>query len=176
MTEPHDPRYPIGKFVLPDTITAEDRRYAVEVLAEMPELLREAVRGLDGKQFSTPYREGGWTVCQVVHHLADSHMTALWRMKKALTEDWPEIHGYKENEFSKLADYSAPEEWSLDILEGVHARWVMLLESLSEAQWKRGYRHNERGPQTVEQATLMYAWHAQHHVAHITHLRAERGW
>lgn len=172
----HDPRYPIGPFVKPESITAEDVRYAIEVLGDMPELLREAVRGLDDEQLNTPYREGGWTVRQVVHHLADSHLTAFHRMRKALTEDWPEIAGYDEKAFAELADCAAPVEWSLDLIEGLHARWVMMLYSLSAEQWTRGYRHAERGPQALELAVLLYGWHARHHVAHVTSLRARLDW
>jgi hypothetical protein len=171
MTEPNDPRYPIGRFERPETVSAEDLRFALQTLAEMPEQLREAVRGFDPEQEDTPYREGGWTVKQLVHHIADSHAAAMFRAKKALTEDWPEITPYSEAEFAKLADNAAPIEWSLDMIESVHARWVMLLQSLSEEQWKRGFRHPERGPQGLDVATMLYAWHA-----HINHLRTERGW
>jgi uncharacterized damage-inducible protein DinB len=142
----------------------------------MPELLREAVRGLDEEQLNTPYREGGWTVRQVVHHVADSHMTAFFRMRKALTEDWPEVPGYDEKAFAVLPDRAAPVEWSLDAIEGVHARWVMMLEGLTDEQWKRGFRHMERGPQSLELAVMLYSWHARHHVAHITSLRSREGW
>ncbi len=100
----HDPRYPIGPFSPPETITPEDRLYAIQAIAEMPEQLREAVRDLDTEQMNTPYREGGWTVRQVVHHLADSHMTAFHRLRRALTEDWPEVHGYNEKAFAVLPD------------------------------------------------------------------------
>jgi uncharacterized damage-inducible protein DinB len=172
-----DPRYPVGKFAPPATITAEDRRYALQTLAEMPEFLREAVRGLSQAQLDTPYREGGWSVRQLVHHIADSHCMALGRVKKALTEDWPLIVAYDEKAFAELADsLNAPAEWSLELIESVHARWVMLLQSLTEEQWKRGFRHPERGPQSIEMGTLLYAWHALHHVAHITSLRAHEDW
>jgi uncharacterized damage-inducible protein DinB len=174
--EPHDPRYPIGKFAPPTTITAEDRRYAIQTLADMPELLREAVRGLDDEQMNTPYREGGWTVRQVVHHLADSHMIAFYRLRKALTEDWPQVEGYSEKTFAMLPDLAAPEEWSLELIESVHARWVMLLQAMEEAQWKRGFKHSERGPMALDVATILYAWHSRHHVAHINHLRSREGW
>jgi uncharacterized damage-inducible protein DinB len=176
MSDLSDPRYPIGKFTPPDTITPEDRQYAIHTLGEMPELLREAVRSLSEEQRNTPYREGGWTVRQVVHHLGDSHMTAFHRVRRALTEDWPEVHGYDEKAFAMLPDIAAPLDWSLELLEGLHARWVMLLQSLTEEQWARGWRHTERGPERLDRATLLYAWHSRHHVAHITHLRAERGW
>jgi len=111
-----------------------------------------------------------------VHHLADSHMTAFHRIRRALTEDWPEVHGYNEAAFATLHDVAAPVEWSLELVEGVHARWVMLLQSLTEEQWQRGFKHVERGRMTIEYATLMYGWHSRHHVAHITHLRTEQGW
>ena len=171
-----DPRYPIGRFEPPEPVTAEDRRYAMVVLAELPEQLREAVRGLDAEQLNTPYREGGWTVRQLVHHVADSHMTAFQRVRRALTEDWPEVHGYNEKAFAALADVAAPVEWSLEIVESVHARWVTVLPSLTEVQWARGFRHSERGRMRLDAATLLYAWHSRHHVAHITHLRAQQGW
>ncbi len=180
--EPHhsqgsfDPRYPIGRFEQPEPVTAEDRRYAIIVLAELPEQLREAVRGLDTEQLNTPYREGGWTVRQVVHHTADSHMTAFHRLRRALTEDWPEVHGYDEKAFATLADAAAPIEWSLEIVESVHARWVMVLQSFTEVQWARGFHHSERGRMRLDAATLLYAWHSRHHVAHLTHLRAQQGW
>lgn len=176
MPEPPDPRYPIGKFTPPETITPEDRRHAILTLAEMPELLREAVRHLNEAQLGTPYREGGWTLRQVVHHVADSHMTAFHRLRKALTEDWPEVNGYDEKAFAELPDVAAPVEWSLELIESVHARWVMVLQMLTEEQWHRGFRHSERGPMALDRTMLMYAWHSRHHVAHITRLRAQRGW
>lgn len=176
MTVPHDPRYPIGDFSPPETITSAERQEAVLAIAEMPEQLREAVRGLNEEALNTPYREGGWTVRQVVHHLADSHMTAFFRLRKALTEDWPEVPGYDEKAFAALPDTTAPIEWSLELIESVHARWVMLLQALSEEQWHRGFRHMERGPMAVELATLLYGWHSRHHVAHIQHLRAQQSW
>ena len=146
------------------------------MLAELPEQMREAVRTLDSDQKNMPYREGGWTVRQVVHHVADSHMTAFHRLRLALTEDWPEVKGYNEKVFATLPDYQAPVEWSLEIIESVHARWVMLLQTLTEEQWARGFRHVGRGPMRLDVATLLYAWHSRHHVAHITHLRAVQGW
>jgi hypothetical protein len=176
VAEMDDPRYPIGKHKEPATITNADRAKAVEVLAEMPTRLREALLGLDEAQQDTPYREGGWTVRQLVHHVADSHMTAFHRIRRALTEENPLVPGYEEAEFAKLADSAAPIEWSVSLLEAVHARMVMMLEGLDETQWKRTYYHAERGETTMEEAVLMYAWHSLHHVAHITHLRSSRGW
>jgi hypothetical protein len=171
-----DPRYPVGKFIKPEIVTPDERSGAMATLAELPELLRNAVDGLDSTQLNTPYRDGGWTLRQVVHHIADSHMNAFIRVRLALTEDWPAIKPYDEAAWATLPDGMAPVEWSLDLVESLHARWVMLLQSLDEAQWLRGYRHPESGPATVEMVTLLYAWHSLHHVAHITHLRAGKDW
>ncbi|HMF53701.1 MAG TPA: putative metal-dependent hydrolase [Edaphobacter sp.] len=171
-----DPRYPIGKFERPETITPEDRMNAIATLAELPEQLRNAVEGLGSGQLNTPYREGGWTLRQLVHHIADSHMNAFVRIRLALTEDWPIIKPYDEKAWATLHDSAAPVEWSLELVESLHARWVMLLQSLSDEQWKRGYRHPESGPTSVEIATLTYAWHSRHHIAHITHLRSSEDW
>jgi DinB superfamily len=171
-----DPRYPIGKFEKPETITPDDRLNAIAILAELPEQLRNAVDGMDTAELNTPYREGGWTVRQLVHHIADSHMNAFIRVRLALTEDWPTIKLYDEKAWATLHDSLAPMEWSLEIIESLHARWVMLLQSLDDQQWQRGFRHPENGPTTIEVATLAYAWHSRHHVAHVTHLRAKEGW
>jgi uncharacterized damage-inducible protein DinB len=176
MSEIHDPRYPIGKFTPRETVPPEDLRYAIETIGEMPSQLRDAVRNLEEDQLNTPYREGGWTVRQLVHHIADSHMTAFHRFRKALTEDWPVVTGYDEKAFAELHDCAAPVEWSVDLLEGVHARWVMLLQSMSAEQFQRGFKHAERGPMKLDVAAMNYAWHSVHHVAHITHLRAAKGW
>ncbi|QNI36395.1 YfiT family bacillithiol transferase [Edaphobacter albus] len=171
-----DPRYPIGKFEQPETITPEERLNAIATLAELPENLRNAVEGLSSGQLNTPYREGGWTVRQLVHHVADSHMNAFIRVRLALTEDWPTIKPYDQAAWAKLHDSVAPIEWSLELIESLHARWVMLLQSFTEEQWKRGYRHPESGETMLDVATLLYAWHSRHHVAHITHLRTKEGW
>jgi DinB superfamily len=171
-----DPRFPIGRFVRPDTITPGVRRDAVETLAELPTMLRNAVDGLDLPQLNTPYREGGWTVRQLVHHIADSHTVASIRFRLALTEDWPAVAPYDNKAWAILHDVAAPVEWSLELVESLHARWGMLLQSLTDEQWARGYKLPDRGPMTVETATLMYAWHSRHHVAHITHLRAREDW
>jgi uncharacterized damage-inducible protein DinB len=171
-----DLRYPIGRFDAPEVLNQDERTGAIATLAELPEQLRNAVDGLSSSQLSTPYREGGWTVRQVVHHVADSHMNAFVRVRLALTEDWPVVKTYDEAAWSRLHDAAAPVEWSLELVESLHARWVMLLQSLDEQQWKRGYRHPEDGEVTVELATLIYAWHSRHHVAHIAHLRAREDW
>ena len=171
-----DPRYPVGKFTPPETITPDERAGAIAMLAELPEQLRNAVDGLDAAQLNTPYREGGWTVRQLVHHIADSHMNAFIRIRLALTEDWPVIKPYDEKAWATLHDAAAPVEWSLELVESLHARWVMMLQALKGDQWLRGYKHPENGPVSVEKATLLYAWHSLHHVAHITRLRAKENW
>jgi uncharacterized damage-inducible protein DinB len=171
-----DLRYPIGRHRPPVSIGKDDCLQAIFVLAELPEQLRNAVRDLDSEQMNTPYRPGGWTLRQVVHHMADSHMTAFHRLRRALTEDWPVVPGYDEKAFALLPDVHAPAEWSLEIVEAVHGRWVMLLQALEPEQWQRGYKHQERGASTIEAVTLLYAWHSKHHVAHVLALRQRMGW
>jgi uncharacterized damage-inducible protein DinB len=171
-----DPRYPVGKFAAPASIQQKDVRKAIKEIAELPKALRKSLRKLSDKKLNTPYREGGWTVRQLVHHVADSHMTAFHRVRKALTEDAPLVTGYDEKAFAELADSAAPVEWSLDAIEGTHGRWVMLLESMPEKDFERSFQHAERGPMTLAYATLLYAWHSKHHVAHITALRKQKGW
>ncbi|WP_213803822.1 YfiT family bacillithiol transferase [Granulicella sp. dw_53] len=171
-----DPCYPIGAFAPPETISKEFLLGAIATLADLPGELRNAVQGLDYEQLSAPYREGGWMLRQVVHHVADSHMNAFIRVRLALTEDWPTIKPYNEAAWAVLQDVNAPVEWSLELVESLHARWVMMLQSLDEVQWQRGFHHPEYGPQTIEVATLYYDWHSRHHVAHINHLRARKGW
>ena len=172
-----DLRYPIGNFQTPPAFTADDRALWIATLSHLPTALRNAVQGWDESQFDTPYREGGWTVRQLLHHIADSHMQALSRYKLALTEDWPTVTPYKENLWAELDDSrSAPAEWSLSIIEAVHARWVLLLRSLKEDDWQRGFNHPERGPQALQQTLALYAWHSLHHTAHITSLSQRMGW
>jgi uncharacterized damage-inducible protein DinB len=171
-----DPKYPVGKFKRPDKVTPHKRMAAIAELAALPVKLKEAIEGLDREQLDTPYREGGWTVRQLVHHIADSHMNAFLRVRLALTEDWPTVSAYDEKAWAMLRDSAAPVRWSVDLLENLHARWVMMLESLAENQWARGVKHPQNGPMTVEMATLIYGWHSQHHVAHIVRLRDREGW
>jgi hypothetical protein len=171
-----DPRYPVGKFKRPEKITRQKRTAAIAAIAELPAKLTDALSGLDREQLDTPYREGGWTVRQLVHHIADSHMNAFVRVRLALTEDWPTITAYDEKAWAMLPDSAGPVSWSLALLENLHARWVMMLESLTEEQWARGVKHPENGPMTVEVATLVYGWHSRHHVAHIMRLREKQGW
>ena len=150
---------------------------ALDTLGELPQNLRAAVKHLDDEQLDTPYRDGGWTVRQVVHHVADSHMNCYLRIRLALTEDAPTIRPYEEKAWATLHDAAdAPVEWSLELLEALHARLLMLLHSLSPDQWKRTYVHPENGSMRLDQVALLYAWHSRHHVAHITALRAAKDW
>ncbi len=169
-------RYPLGKFDRTQPVGPEARLSALATLAELPTLLRNAVQRLDTDQLNTPYREGGWTVRQTVHHVADSHMNAFIRIRLALTEDWPTIKPYDEAAWARLHDSKAPVEWSLTLIESLHARWVMMLQGLTETEWQLGYRHPESGATTVEMTALMYAWHSRHHAAHITRLRERNQW
>jgi uncharacterized damage-inducible protein DinB len=172
-----DPKYPIGKFQRPEKVSVHERMAAIAALAELPGKLKEAVEGLGREQLDMPYREGGWTVRQLVHHIADSHMNSFLRLRLALTEDWPTITPYDEKAWAMLRDSTAaPVKLSTALLEALHARWVMVLESLTEEQWTRGMKHPVNGPMTVEMATQLYAWHSRHHVAHITRLRENKGW
>jgi hypothetical protein len=171
-----DLQYPVGSYVPASSVTQDDLNDAIATLAELPGQLRNAVEELSFEQLNTAYRVDGWTPRQIVHHVADSHMNAFIRVRLALTEDWPTIKPYDQAAWAELHDALAPVEWSLELIESLHARWVMLLQSLTEAQWKRGFVHPESGRTTVEQATLQYAWHSRHHLAHITHLRMREKW
>lgn len=175
--QPPDPRYPIGKFVRPEPVTPDLLATAIGVLADLPTELRNALSDLSHDQLNTPYREGGWTLRQLTHHIADSHINAFVRFRLALTEDNPVMGAYNEKLWAELHDsLHAPVEWSLELVESIHARWVMLLQSLTAEQFARPFAHPAQGPQTVALATLLYAWHSRHHLSHITHLRAAEGW
>ena len=172
-----DPRYPIGKFNWSGSSTAEERSRFIDEIAAVPQLMRSAAAGLNSSQLDTPYREGGWTVRQVVHHVPDSHMNSYIRFKLALTEHEPTIKPYNEAVWAELTDArTAPIEPSLNLLEGLHHRWTLLLRSLSGEDVKRKFYHPELGVVTIEQYIALYAWHGKHHVAHITSLRERQGW
>lgn len=173
-----DPRYPVGPFVRKDELSADERRARIEEIAAAPARMREAVAGLSEAQLDTPYREGGWSVRQVVHHVPDSHLNAYVRLKLALTENEPTIRPYDEALWAELEDSRiTPTEVSLALLESLHARWVGLLRSMRDEDFRRTFKHPEHeGTPTLDFLVAMYAWHSRHHVAHITALRERMGW
>jgi hypothetical protein len=177
MTEMDDIRYPIGQFSAPASSMPGIRTAHIHTLGKLPERLRAAVDGLSDEQLDTPYREGGWTVRLVVHHIAVSHANAYIRFKLALTEDWPTIKLYDEAAWAELADgKTLPLAPSLAMIEGLHARWLALLEAMTSDDYHRGFNHPERGQVPLAMALAMYDWHARHHLAHITNLRKRQGW
>jgi DinB superfamily len=172
-----DPRYPIGQFQAPARVTEAERAVFVDQIAALPGEIRQAVRGFDDTQLDTPYRDGGWTVRQVVHHVPDSHLNAYTRFKLALTEDTPTIKTYEEAQWAELPEArSAPIGVSLALLEALHQRWVLLLRVLAPGQFARCFRHPDLGLMTLDQQVAMYAWHGRHHLAHIAGLRTRMGW
>jgi len=172
-----DLRYPVGEFRFPESVSPPERAALIEQIAQAPARLRAAVAGLADSQLDTLYRPGGWTVRQVAHHVPDSHMNSYVRFRLALTEDEPVIKPYEEKLWAELADArTLPVEPSLALLESLHGRWVPLLRSLTDADWKRSFRHPELGPVRLEQNLALYAWHGRHHVAHVTALRERMGW
>jgi uncharacterized damage-inducible protein DinB len=172
-----DPRYPIGRYTPPAEVSVEQREQWIDQIAAAPGALRAAVAGMDESRLNTPYREGGWTVRQVVHHLPDSHLNAYVRFKLALTEDSPLIKTYDEAAWAALPDSrDTPVEVSLTLLTALHERWVGLLRALDEQAWTRTFRHPEWGELRIAQTLGLYAWHGRHHVAHITGLKAREGW
>ena len=172
-----DPRYPIGAFAPPPAFTPERRREYIDQIAAVPARLRAAVDGLTGGYLDHPYRDDGWTVAQVVHHVADSHINAYVRFKLAVTEDNPPVKAYNEALWAGLADASATNvRGSLDLLASLHGRWVSFLRSLDAEQFSRTYNHSAMGPVTLDHALALYAWHGCHHTAHITALRERMGW
>lgn len=162
-------RYPIGKFIPPELYTTEDLNRWINDIKELPEKLRQAIMNLNETQLNTHYRPGGWTLKQVVHHLADSHMNSIIRFKWALTEDKPTIKAYQQTDWAMLADYNLPIEPSLKMLEGIHQRLVALFESFTEEQWNKYFIHPETGANiTLKRNLALYSWHSRHHLAHIT--------
>jgi hypothetical protein len=177
-----DLQYPIGKFTWnregEGLLASESERHQwIADIAEVPARLREAVRGLTEEQLDTPYRPGGWTVRQLVHHLADSHMNSYVRFRLALTEDEPTIKPYEQEQWANLSDArAASPEISLTLLTSLHERWVMLLRSLKPEDFARVLKHPEMGRLTLEKQLALYAWHGKHHVAHISGLRQRSNW
>lgn len=170
-------RYPVGRFQIPETDPGpEERSRWVDDIERLPQALERAVEGLDDDALDTPYRDGGWTVRQLVHHVADSHVNAFIRTKNALADDRPTIGLYDQDVWATQQDVSLPVEVSLQLLRALHSRWTALLRSLDEEQWSRPMMHPDWGEIDVAVLTGLYAWHSRHHVAHIEALRESRGW
>ncbi|HEV8537603.1 MAG TPA: bacillithiol transferase BstA [Bacteroidota bacterium] len=172
-----DARYPIGKFQRQGAITPQDRVSLIQQISEAPAKLRAAIEGLNEQQLATPYRDGGWTVRQVVHHLPDSHLNAYIRFKLALTEGEPVVKTYDESLWAELHDARhAPVGPSLTLLESLHVRWVLLLQSLKPEDFARTFNHPEHGIMNLDYLLQLYAWHGRHHISQITSLEARMGW
>lgn len=172
-----DLRYPVGPFSAPARFDAAQRTASIASLAEAPARFRLAVAGLSDAQLDTPYRPEGWTVRQLVHHVADSHMNAYLRTKFALNEDNPTIRPYAEAVWAEMVEArTAPVALSLDLIDALHGRWVLCLRTIEDGQWARTMLHPERGPMTVDTLVALYDWHSRHHIAHITGLRSRMGW
>lgn len=172
-----DLRFPIGQYDRQNIPSDEDVRAAIDQIAATPGQIRTAAEGLSPEQLDTPYRPGGWTVRQVIHHVPDSHLNSYCRFKLALTEDQPTIKPYLEDRWALLSDSrSTPIDVSLTLLESLHERWVVLLRSLEPADFRKAFRHPEIGLISLAQNACLYAWHGRHHTAHITSLRERMGW
>jgi len=172
-----DLRYPIGKADTKSPLAAGERAQKIDAIAALPAQLRKAVAGLNDAQLDTPYRPGGWTVRQLVHHVADSHMNAFIRFRLGFTEDNPTIKPYDEKAWTELPDNRhLPVEVSLQLLDSLHERMVHMLRSVAPASFQRSIQHPENGPMTLDAVVSMYAWHGQHHTAHVTALRQRQGW
>jgi uncharacterized damage-inducible protein DinB len=172
----NDPRYPIGKYE-PQVFSHEQKEKWMLDIKFLPEDLEHAVQNLDAHQLNTPYREDGWTVHQLVHHIADSHMNAYMRFKLGLTEEAPVIKPYNEKEWAKLADNNVPVNVSVTLLHALHQRWIALIKDMTETDFERTVIHPEHGRVMSLWFLLgLYAWHGKHHTKHITSLRESKGW
>src|SRR5258707_1879417 len=172
-----DPRYPIGKFTFDGTLTTDQKKQYLNDIEQTPAHLRAAVAGLSDQQLNTPYREGGWTVRQVAHHVPDSHMNAYVRFRLTLTEQEPTIKPYEEARWAELEDAKhAPPDVSLALLDSLHERWARLLRSMRSEDFARTFRHPDHGVRTLDWMLFLYAWHGRHHTAQVTELRKQKGW
>lgn len=171
-------KYPIGRFQLGKSYSMDETKSQIQTISALPSKLFNIVNSLNETQLETPYRPDGWTIRQTVHHIADSHLNAFARFKLALTEDNPTIKPYEEHLWAELADgKTAPVDWSLQLLKYVHLRWIMLLNSLTEAHFQRTYLHPEtKRVFPLQEVVALYAWHSEHHYAHIHNLCIREGW
>jgi len=162
-------RYPIGRLAFQDSYSAEDRLMLIEKIRCLPALLKTTADKLSPAQLDTPYRAGGWTARQVIHHIADSHMNAYIRLKWTLTEDTPLIKAYDENAWAKTPDISADPAVSIALVEALHAKWASALERLKEEDWSKSFLHPESGKHvSLARQLATYAWHGEHHLGHLT--------
>lgn len=169
--------YPVGKYDLNRPVAPEERPALIDIIEAAPARFRQAVAGLDDRQLDTPYRPGGWTVRQVAHHIAESHMHVFLRTRWALVDENPSVKAYDEAKWAELYDSrTMPIAPSLALLEGLHERWTYLLRSMTDAQYARTYNHSDLGPLRLDRVLGLYAWHSRHHAAHITGLRERMGW
>jgi hypothetical protein len=172
-----DLSYPIGRFDFRQTVTADQLPGLIDQIACAPENFRAAVAGLDDTQLATPYRPGGWTVRQTIHHVGDSHMNSFLRFRLALTENQPPVKGYDQAAWGELVDSrTAPIEYSLQLIDALHLRWVYMLRRMTTEEFARGFQHSELGIVRLDLITALYAWHGRHHCAHITRLRERNDW
>ncbi len=170
-------RYPVGRYTVPDVITPDTIRQWIDTIEALPAKLRAAVEPLTDEQLNTTYRPDGWTLRQVVHHVVDSHVNSFVRFKWALTEDKPTIKAYNEKRWAELADYEqTPIAISLNLLDYLHQRWVILLRSLSDDDLETEFVHPDSGPSNLKKLVGLYAWHSEHHLAHITTTVVREGW
>lgn len=171
-------KYPLGHYQKPGVFTKDILAEAISVIEQFPGKIKQEVKGLNDEQLDTPYRPDGWTVRQVVHHCADSHMNAFMRIKLALTEDTPTIKPYAEGLWAELTDgKNLNIQPSLSIIENVHLRWVTVLRNMKYIEFERCFIHPEKGKElSLHESTGMYAWHCNHHLAHITNLKKRKGW
>jgi hypothetical protein len=170
-------KYPIGKFSPQESYSENEILAAISRIEALPAKVEAAVKGLSASQLDTPYRDGGWTVRQVVHHLADSHMNAYIRFKWTITEETPTIKAYNEKAWAETPETSGSPELSINLLKPLHTKWVTLLKGLKSEQLKREYTHPETKKNApLERIVNMYAWHGEHHLAHITELKKRKGW
>lgn len=173
-----DLRYPVGEFHYDGSASPTERQQRIQEIAALPQKLEAAVAGLADERLDSPYRPGGWTVRQVVHHLPDSHLNAYVRIKLALTEDTPTIRPYDQALWAELPEArTAPIRGSIELVRGLHQRWVAMLTAMTDTDWQRAYFHPEMQRKVpLDEVVAMYAWHCRHHVAHITSLRKREGW
>lgn len=171
-------KYPIGRFIIPDIIAEQDLRVYISDIEKLPQQLRNLITYFSEEQLNTHYRKNGWSVKQVVHHLADSHMNAFIRFKLTLTEDTPTVKAYYEDKWAELGDYKVtPADVSLNLLDSLHTRWVNLLRSITPKEFTKTFFHPEYGKEfSLDEIAALYSWHGRHHYAHIDELKKRLKW